>query len=116
MITKKEILEAHQLRLPDMYKPKYVKYLSSHEKDSASILSRVSRQLEKNHIEHVLDLDWPFHLVTNVGKKVSIFCGGFARLIEVHPLTLKGGPDKRYEERGFLTPQGAVNYILRRFQ
>lgn len=112
MITKKEILEAHLARHPRKSNANY-----RHEEDSALALARASRFLDLHEIRYELDKTWPFHLIAyTLKRKVSIFCSGFDRFVDIQALCNSGSIDRRYEEKRFLTHLGAVNYVLRRFK
>ena len=90
--------------------------LSRHAKDSANILSRVSRVLSEHPAPHKLDLKWPFHLVVYMnGQKISIYAAGWDKSIDVLPLKADGSTYNAKYERRFLTPKGVVNYILKKY-
>lgn len=107
MITRRHLYLAHKRRdLP----------LSRHERASANILSRVSKELDKYPLPYKLDYNWPFHLIVYVNNRtLSVYSGGFNNLIEICPLTKDGNPYANRYEKGYLTPEGAVNYILRKY-
>ncbi len=107
MITRKFIYDVHKEKELTLF---------NHEKNSANILSRVSRELDIYPIPYRLDYQWPFHLIVYINnKKLSIFAGGMSNLIEVMPLKANGSPCSSKYEKSFLTPKGLVNYILRKY-
>ena len=59
---------------------------------------------------------WPFHILVPTGeegKNISVYCGGFSEVLEVHPLRKNGSPDRRYRERAFNNPRHAYEYLRR---
>lgn len=111
MLTRKEIYEAHRLRLGPKAKP-----LPRHIRNSANILSKISRRLDKHLLSHILDRNWPFHLIVSINnKRLSVHSGGLNNRIDISPIKDNGHPYPTRYEKGFLTPTGAVNYILRKY-
>lgn len=91
---------------------------SKHQKHSANILSRASTLLDKAHLLYNDDPTWPFHLIVYVNSysgRFSIYAGGFSNLISILPLKSNGSSYKSAYEKSFLTPEGSVNYIKRKY-
>lgn len=64
----------------------------------------------------MLDRAWPSHLIVSINnKRLSVFSGGFSNVIEIVPLRSDGEPYSTKYEKGFMTPEGAVNYILKKY-
>ena len=90
--------------------------LSKVEEKTVSILSKLSRRLDNSGIVHILDANWPYHLIT-VPKYLSfsIYTGGLNSSIDIARLGKTGHVDKRRKEVTFLTPKGAINYIVKQY-
>ena len=107
MITRKLIYDLHRQKYGELYK---------HSKHSADILSRVTRIADKYPLPYHIDYTWLLHLIVWInGKRLSVYAGGWSNLIEILPLKNTGSPYSSRYERGFLTPAGAVNYILKKY-
>ena len=89
--------------------------LSKHAKLSANILSRVTKELDKYPLPYRIDYSYPYHLIVYCNGSFSIHNGGFNRRIDFIPLKQNGHPYNIKYERGFMTPRGLVNYILRTY-
>ena len=84
--------------------------LSRHARNSANILSRVTKVMDNYPLPYRIDIDYPYHLIVNCNRLISVHANGFNNKIEVAPTKNSA----RYE-RAFMTPKGAVNYILRKW-
>lgn len=95
----------------------YTPPLSRHARNSANILSRVSKRLDEKGIAYDPDPKWPFHIIVHVGgKELSVFAGGWGNRIDILQLKKKSGsPFNAKYENCSLTPEGAVNLILRKY-
>jgi len=83
---------------------------------SQMVLKHVVHELERQHLPVLRDT-FPYHVITEShGQYVSLYCGGFDKRIDVMPLRKNGGCDRRYEEKSFQTPRGAVNYVTKLFK
>lgn len=93
--------------------------LSGHAKTSTSILSKVSKLLDKKGLLYTVDESFPFHLIVYINKysgRLSVYAGGFSNIISIMPLRTDGSPySNSYYEKSYLTPEGAVNYIKRKY-
>jgi hypothetical protein len=89
--------------------------LPRHTRNSANILSRVSRELDKWPLPYQLIHDWPYHLLVHCNRRLSVYAGGMDNRIEIAPLKDNGEVDKRFKEVSFMTPKGVVNYILKKY-
>lgn len=110
MITKKEIYAAHLKRSAGI-RP------WDHVHTSVSLLSRISRRLDKAEIVHGLSIRHPFNLVvyTKKGRVLSVHSSGFSNVVCILPLKRNGRPFNSKYEVAFLTPDGVVNFIVRRY-
>ena len=107
MITRKELYDTYRSIYGSLFR---------HNRNSANILSRVSRQLDKYPLPYKLDNKWPYHLIIYCNNwRLSVYAEGMDRVIEICPLKLDGSPYSNRYEKSFLTPKGAVNYILKRY-
>lgn len=107
MIYREELYKLHRKLEPGD--------LSRHAILSSKILSSISRRLDKYPIPYHIDYDYIYHLIINInGKRLSIYNSGFDNKIEIARLKINGQPYKN-NEIAFLTPKGAVNYILKKY-
>lgn len=89
--------------------------LSRHARLSANILSRLTSELDKHPLPYKIDVTHPYHLIVHCNRAISIYAGGFDNRIDIMPLGVNGRPLNAKYERSFMTPIGAVNYILRKY-
>lgn len=103
-----------ELILPKDYMELFPEPLSRHLKLAREVLIKTNRLLLKNNFV-VLKSDTNYHIVTIVDSVglFSLYCGGFTKRIDMQKLRCDGNVDKTYEELGFLTPEGAVNKLLK---
>lgn len=96
-----------------LHRKHYKGRLSRHSKLSANVLSQLTFELDKHPIPYQLDYTYPFHLKVIInGQRLSLHCGGFSKRLELATVDIKGEANVNTEV-GFMTPRGAVNYILR---
>lgn len=110
VISKKEIYAAH-LKRSAGHNP------WDHTHNSVSLLSRISRRLDKAEIVHGLSIRHPFNLIvyTRKGRVLSVHSHGFTNNISILPLKRNGRPFHSKYEVSFVTPDGVVNFIVRRY-
>ena len=106
MLTRKFLYDLHR---------NHDKTLHRHNKLSANVLSQLSRLCDNYPLPYKIDADFPFHLIIYCNDTISAFCGGFDKRIDIQKLTPTGKPDNRSLEQSFMTPKGAVNYILNKW-
>jgi hypothetical protein len=106
MITRKDIYNIHRKR---------DNTLSRHAKLSANILSRITRELDKHPLPYRLDYEYPYHLIVNCNRLISVYASGMNKRIDVLHYLNSGKPASGKYERGFMTPKGAVNYIIKKW-
>lgn len=107
--------EKERLRLMTRVFP--IGHIPRHCQLAAKVLTNLGKELHKRKLGYLDDDNQPFHVVIPDGRGnwVSLYCGGFSRLIEIQRLKKGGSPDNRYNEKGFFTPIGAANYVDRKF-
>lgn len=109
-MTRDERIRKMVKGLPKGHIPRHC-YLAS------TVLSKLGRELHKRKLGYLDDDNQLFHILVPDGRGawISLYCGGFSRLIEIQRLKKDGSPDNRYNEKGFFTPIGAANYVDRKF-
>ena len=104
MITRKEIHGLHRKRAGVLY---------NHAKYSASILSRLTKELDKRGLVYEIDKTSPFHLFVNCWTKFSVHAGGFNSRMEATPLRENGESYNSGLERSAKTVEGMAGYLFK---
>lgn len=106
MITRKFLYDLHRKR----------DALWRSNKLSANVLSQLSYHLDKYPLLYRIDYDNLFNLIIHCNGKISAICLGFDKQITINRLTQAGNINHHYKSQSFMTPQGAVNYILKQWR
>ena len=85
---------------------------SRHYKLSQKVLVKCEVEALKRHYSFKYDSKFPYHIIVIWLKmRFSVFCDGFSKRIDIARLTVKGNPDMRTKEVGFMTVEGAFNWL-----
>ena len=86
-----------------------------HCKLAAEVLDKLAKELGRQGYKYREDLYWPWHLLvaTSRNRGISLFCGGFRKVIDIQQMKKDGTADTRFKETRFSTPRGAVNFLGR---
>lgn len=92
------------------------KQISRHARLSSNIISKLTRLLDNNSLSYIFKRKYPYNLIVACNDRYfSIFIRGFTKRIDMLPYKVTGEAYPAKYERGFMTPQGLVNYILRTY-
>lgn len=106
MLTRKSLYDLYRQSYGTLYR---------HSRNSANIISKLTRGLDKNSISYEFNKSDPDHLVIIYSNKFSIFVSGFTNRIDFIPYKKSGYPYNAKYEKSLMTPKGLVNYLLKQY-
>ena len=101
--------------LYDLHRQRNNGLLFCHDRQSANVLSRLTRELSKHPLPYRIDYSYPHHLIVYCNGQYSVHAAGWDNRMDFIPLKLDGSPYAAKYEKSFMTSKGLVNYILRKY-